>query len=243
MSYLVYNGYRHNKAEVTLQPISRTGLVNECSIVYGFVERWLIRGFLQANTAALLTAAIAQLEAAYSFQGGVLGFFNDDGSPTAHGIFPAQTLGGVRIIGPPSYPTGEGAEYAVSSSYRTYEITVEFTRRRTDVNLLNWTESVQFSAGGPRVVLLETLNTPPQKQTTQAFTTYRAVQRGTATGQFSRPTPPPPIWPGALVINPEIEFVAPKRYANDFADYGISWTYTFASATPLSGEPTPWPYI
>lgn len=235
--FLQYGNYTHPAGEVSLTPIQRTLLFNSGQICYGFTERWRIKGFLQAANQAGITNAIAGLIAAYSYQGQDLRFFDDNGNPT-HGTLSSQTFGGVRVVGGPSFPTGDGAEY---STYRSYEIEVEFEVRNPQVGLLSWTESVSYSGGGPLFVFLEPINGLPQKQQAKQATTFRAVQRGSAVGQFDCPTPPPPIWPGDLERAPEPVRTDPKRHGKDFSEYQIDWTYYFASVTPLSGNPTLWP--
>lgn len=239
--YVQYGAYKHASGEVAIQPIGRNAFRNEAGVVYGFTERWKLSGFLQTATPALMTVAIAALEAAYSKQFQNLGLFNDDGSPTAHGILSANTRGGVQVVGPPSYPQGFGAEY---STFRSYEIILEWDRIFPGTGLIAFTESIHYSGGGPLNLHMETLNTPPQKQLVKQFTTFRAVQRGMAIGEFSYPFAPPPIWPGDLEkALPELDVTAPKRFGVNFAEYGLQWAYYFAAAYPLVGDPDVWPNL
>ncbi len=243
MSVLQYGSYRHQPGEVTLRPIARNAMVAPSAIVYGWTWRWKVSGFLQATSQANLTAAIQRLEAAYAVQGGNLGFFNDDGSATAHGIFDGQTIGGVRVVSGPNYPEGQGAEYSAGGAFRFYEIELEYDVRDFRVGLLAWTESITYSGGGPEFIFLEPILGPPVKQLLKAATAFRAVQRGMAKGHGSYPVPPDPLWPGDLLRDPEVERIAPQRRGNAFIEPQISWTYTFASALPLVGLPNPQPNI
>jgi len=234
--YLQFGNYKHPSGEVHLSPISRQSLVNEGGQMYGWRERWRIRGFLQAATVPALTTAIQGLQNAYSNLGQTLQLFNDDNSLTAQVL--NNMFGGIRVVTQPSFPVGEGAEY---STFRQYEIEVEGDTRYSGVPLIAWSETVSYTGGGPVFVFLEPINGPPQKQLVKFQSAFRAVQRGSAIGQFGFPQPPPPIWPADLERNPEPAEVSPRRHGSQFSEFQQDWTYYFASVTPLQGYPNIWP--
>jgi hypothetical protein len=201
-------------------------------------QRWLVRhtwqvsGFLQA-TGTALAEAIAALEAAYSVDG-------NDLTLGPHSLISSQCLGGTRVIEPPYYPEGRGAEL---STYRSYGITVEGMVLTGDGELKEWTETLSLSGdGSPRVIFLPVLNGPPVKQVVQQQTTYRGVQSGRAIGLSTWPTPPPPLFPDAIHGDQtRIDRTDPEWLAGDKVNYAISWNYVFESADPLGTNPSPVP--
>ncbi len=240
---LAYGDYRHALGE-TAVIISREGVFSASGEPLAVRERWLIEGALQAATPALLTQAIQTLVAAYGANGLDLTLYLPDGTtPSAHRIVSSQTLGGTRVVRPPSFPQGKGAEYA---TYRSYSIEIEAEVPSTDSSsvLLVWDEVLTFSGGGPRWTYLATLTGTPILQTLQQSTPYRATQVGRAIGYSSYPTPASPIWPLALHTD-EVTIMRklPRRAANGVhardVEYEVTWSYRFDSDLPLSGDPTP----
>jgi hypothetical protein len=204
----------------------------------GTTERWTMRGMLEGSTVAEITTAIQTLEAAYSTNGRDLILYQSDGTTeTAHKILSAQTMGGTRVTKLPSYPSGEGAEYA---TFRRYEIVVEADYAVWDQNLVAWIETVSYRGRGGEVWrLMPVLVGPWPRQTLHTNSPYSAVQRGRAVGQFSYPVAPPPLWP--LDEHRDAgggEYSGPRRHGNTFTDYETTWEYTFESNNPLVGFPT-----
>jgi hypothetical protein len=240
--YLKYGSYQHAANEASVV-ISKDTVFSEAGTARGLRERWNIQGRLQADDQAALTAAIGALEAAYAVQAQDVGFYVDDGQPTSHRIESAATLGGVRVISPPSFPQGQGAEY---STFRTYSIVLEAEWLDTQAGLLSWHESIRFSGGGPQFGHLEPINGQPVKQLLKQATTYRAVQSGEAVGYLAYPVPALPIWPQAEHVNRrEIHFDLPRRSGPPghatYTQFKVRWSYVFEDAGPLLGLPTAWP--
>jgi len=236
--FLQYGSYVHdtNEASVT---ISRVALFNEAGLRHGYLETWRIRGILQEADQDTLTISINALKAAYLIQDRNIGLFFDSGAATAHVMLSSQTLGGVRVIEGPSFPVGEGAEY---STFRSYEITVEAEFRSLTIGLLAWTESIVFGGGGTRFVMQQPLQGMPVRQLVAEATPYTAQQTGSAIGQFTYPVPSAPIWPADEHRDQRrIERGQPRRHGNGYAEYPISWSYSFEAAAPLIGLPRLWP--
>jgi hypothetical protein len=240
--YLKYGNYRHADNEASVA-ISKEGLFTPGGIARGVRERWTIQGRLQAADQAGLTAAIDAITAAYSVQGQDVAFYRDDDQPTSHAILGSQTNGKVRVVVPPSFPEGRGAEY---STFRNYTIVLEAERLDPAVTLLHWNEVLSFHGGGPRFALLETLTGLPQKQVLRQFTAYHARQTGEAVGNLNYPAPASPLWPDAEhVERREIRYDLPRRMgppgSPTYTQFKVSWSYTFEDAGPLVGLPTAWP--
>lgn len=235
--YLKYGSYQHAANECAVV-ISREGLFSRDRIPLGFRERWDIQGRLQATSQGAITALIAGLQAAYGRCGQDIGLYFDDGTATAHHLASAATAGGTRVVTPPSFPEGKGAEY---STFRNYAVAVEGEVVDTSHPLLSWIESLNFTGGGPEFGFLETINGSPQKQLLKQATTYRATQQGEAVGHGSYPFVPAPIWPAAEHVHlREVSYQTPVRkgLSGLTTEFPVRWSYTFESELPLIGGPT-----
>ncbi len=240
--YLKYGDYRHASGEVAVA-ITKQGLFSDAGIARGVRERWDLQGRLQAATPAALSEAIEELVAAYSVQGEDVGFYFDDDTPSTHQITGSATNGGVRVVAPPSFPQGKGAEY---STFRTYTIALEAELIDADASLIAWHERLNFTGGGPQFAFLQPINGLPIKQLLKQSTPYRATQSGEAIGQLTYPVPASPLWPSAEHVHlREVHYELPKRMGTGanttFSEYRVTWSYQFESATPLVGLPTSWP--
>jgi len=240
--YLKYGNYQHAANEASVV-ISKQQVFSEAGIVRGLRERWDIQGMLQAADQAALTAAIDALTAAYAIQAQDVGFYLDNGQPTSHRITSAATNGGVRVIAPPSFPRGQGAEY---STFRNYTIALEAEWLDPQATLLAWQETIRFQGGGPRFAYLEPINGQPVKQLLKQATTFKATQSGDAVGYAAYPVPALPIWPDAEHTDRrEIRYELPRRMGPPgnptYTQFKVSWSYSFEDSGPLVGLPTAWP--
>lgn len=240
--YLKYGNYQHAAGEASVV-ISKQQLFSDAGIARGVRERWDIQGMLQAADQAALTAAIDELRAAYAIQAQDVGFYRDNGQPTSHRIVSAETNGGVRVVVPPSFPQGQGAEY---TTFRSYTLALEAEWLDSQANLLAWHETIRFQGGGPRFAYLEPINGQPVKQLLQQATTFKAAQSGEAVGYAGYPVPAPPLWPEAEHLDRrEIRYELPKRTgppgSATYTQFRVSWSYNFEDAGPLVGLPTAWP--
>jgi len=240
--YLRYGNYQHAVGEASVT-ISRHGLFSEAGLPRGVRERWDVQGRLQANDQGALTAAIQALVAAYSVQGQDVGFYFDGGQPSGHHITSAATNSGVRVVMPPCFPDGKGAEY---STYRTYVLALEADWLDPGATLLMWTETLSFQGGGPQVAFLEPINGLPQKQLLKQATTFRVSQNGQAVGYLAYPVPAAPIWPAAEHVDRRSVRVDPPKRSGPpgyptFTEYRVTWSYSFEDSGPLVGLPTAWP--
>jgi hypothetical protein len=239
--FLSYGSYTHEEFECTVAIDSRS-VPNDAGQPYLTQTTWTITGQIIAADAAGVVAKMAALEAAYS------AWFRDAALTTAAGVVchhlpNAGSYSGVRVVQPPSFPRGEGAQL---STFRDYAITLSADYPIAGQNPLKaFQETLSFSGGGPQRAVLELLNGPPQEQVLKLFTAFRAVQAGSAVGAFGWPAVPPPLFPGKEEVrsvppgNPQRG--SPKLVNGLYADFPVSWTYQFASGTPLVGSPNVWP--
>lgn len=241
-TYLKYGSYTHEENELTIS-ISKNTLFDSSGVPYAVIQNWNIEGWLFGDDSSDLTSKIRALETAYSEHGKDLEFFINS-AKSAHTIKSSETVGGIKVINPPHYSKGEGAEY---STFRTYSITLEaeipLDNNREDGDTISFNESLQFVGGGPRFVYLQTINGKPQKQQVAQSTPYKCVQTGSAVGYKGYPVAPPPMFPGDEHIDQRnITRKSPKKRGtgNQYTDYEISWTYNFESANKFGANPNKW---
>lgn len=208
-------------------------------------EQWTINGILQADTQAAVDAAQAAVMAAYSVDDQDCVLLLNDGTASANRLDTGRALGGVRVVEPPSFPEG-GERSAEFSTYRTFRVVVEAEYLNFDLNVLAWVETLSFTGGGPRDLHLQPLRGLPQKQRVAESTPFQVVQRGEAIGLTRYPTPPLPLWPADEKIDlRQVETQHPKRYGPvgkpTYVEWPVRWQYTFESAIPMFGDPSPWP--
>lgn len=237
---LVYGNYFHaiNEAEVKTD-VSID--FNPARIAYSRVVRWMIDGVLIGSGPAELAFQQAALVAAYDTH-----YLNATLIDTSTGgalmtLSNAGSITGVRVIKPPSFPTGRGAEFATK---RTYSIVLEAEYEYTgSPEIVEWKETVKMWGGGPKLVWVEVVEGPAQLQQLKQQQTYKALQTGTAVGRLTKPTPPAPIWPGALMEKPERTIESAERIGYSLRNSRVSWSYMFESSAPLLGLPNEWPLI
>lgn len=237
--YLRYGNYQTADSEVSVT-ILREAQVNEAGQPYALRHTWDITGTIFGDDTAAVVANLLALERAFAVWGLDLALIDSNGT-VCHAMPSGGSLTGVRITRPPSYPKGDGAEL---STFRTYAITAtcDYPYGIGVTNpLKSFTESLAFSGGGPRRVVVECAIGPPQVQIVNQFTVFRAVQSGSAIGMYGYPPIPQPIFPAALAEAGQPAFTAPQLRNGVYVDFGVQWSYRFESPIPLVGLPNQWP--
>ena len=111
-------------------------------------------------------------------------------------ILSAEILGGLRVIEGRSFKrTGRANSFANDpfASCSAAKNSRQRPRRRNSGQRFQSSIGNLRGDGGPRYVLVETLNTPPVRQQTNQFTKCRCVQEGTIVRRYSRPAVPPAL--------------------------------------------------
>lgn len=235
---LQYGTFLSADSECTVV-IDREAITNNAGQPYALRHTWNIEGQIQAADTPSVVAAMGALERAFAVWGFNLALLDSNGN-VCHALPSVGSLTGVRITKPPSYPKGDGAQL---STFRDFTITAtaDYPYIGAINPLKNFTETLRFSGGGPRVTCVECVNIDPQPQVLTLLTAYRATQIGSAIGMFGYPPIPAPIFPGALEEAGEPAFTAPRLQYGTYVDFGVSWSYRFISPSPLIGLPNQWP--
>lgn len=249
MIRLKYGTYEHNLGEASVS-ITRQSLLTDSGVPYSWLTTWDIRGTLKGTSQADVGTKINALVNAYATLGGDAKLVFDNGSDTVHVIDASNTIGGIRLVRPPAFPVGDGAEYSL---YRNYSVTLEAEEEISYAggafgasDIIQWQETVEISGdNGPRKAVIEVLNGLPQEQVLTSHSAVYAVQRGSAVGRASYPNPASPLWPAAeqggerriVRTSPEAKgpFVIGLR---SYRMFRIEWSYSFLAATPLAALPT-----
>lgn len=234
---LRYGNYTHEANEAALQ-VSKRALNSEAGVQYGWEETWAVSGSFFGADPAAIAAGMTTMERAYARNGADFYLLDDSGNVLR--FMKGRTpLGATRILNGVEFPEN-GEKTSEFTSWRTYRIQIQgrypITGHATNA-VLAFTETLSFEGGGPLIVHLELLDELPQKQMPRRFTTYRAIQQGSAVGLYGYPPVPLPLWPGALVKSPTPNRHSPKREGDAFTEFRIDWVYYFESATPLLGNP------
>lgn len=167
------------------------------------------------------------------------GVLRTNGSRSATFWRNSDTIGGNVVISGPSFGGTTAAEYCL---YREFTFTV---RNRVPIAsvanaIVEFKEVLEFEGGEPEYVFKRAMNARPQKQLVWFQTEYRVTQSGRAVGYKSYPNPARILFPGDKVTAPKFVRESPQRYGDAYINYPISWTYSYASVTPMAGLPNVW---
>lgn len=242
--YLRYGNHRHDVGECELSITAQgeqTGTGGTWATRYNIA----IAGQLQGASAAEIEAKARLLEDAYSIDNQDFALMHSTGGATHLAFSAVNSIGGVRVIQRPSYPSQRDASYV---TFLNYVIALEVLVAETAGTVLSsFEERISIRGGGPRWGVLETKFGEPIRQPLRNRTTCHASQSGRAVGLYGYPTNyvPAPLWPSALVESPgSREFMSPRRIGDGagrtFVEYPVSWAYEFASTTLLFGRPNVW---
>jgi len=239
--FVRYNGprgsYTHKVGEVEYVVQQQT-LYTERQSPHATLVTIQLTGVLIGSSPAALDAKAVQLVAAYR-DGGDLYLYRSGGVATSLSLRSANTTGGVRVTQPPSFPTMAGAAFATHLPF-TIVIEGEVPLGNAGASLQSFSETVQFTGGGPKYGFLEPLTGSPVRMRLRQSTVFRATQSGSAVGLYARPSPPAPLWPAWIKEAPQISGTSPRVVGvrGALRDFGVSWSYSFESSGPLTGGPT-----
>jgi hypothetical protein len=191
-----------------------------------------LEGELLASTQSGITTAIGELLDAYRDDYNEIRLYQDDDTPTYHGIDNLDSISGVKILGR-NWPKGDAAEYA---SKRTFSITAYSEYADAESQLVYWQETVrQIGSGGPRREVRD-FYTGPREAITQLRTAVRVIQSGRAIGFTAYVTPPGPIYPAAVDHESMMqEFGSGQQQGLMACFYPSRWAYVHTLTNLSSG--------
>ncbi len=241
--FVQYGGYALPSNSVIVT-ISRVALKTEGGIYYAYDERWDLSTPLPGiydTTQAGLTVDLNALTNAFSVDGYDLVLYDNNGAPTHHALYSAQCNGGTRVLNPPQFPDGTGAQY---STYRTFSCSIAGEVPLITGNVVTkFHETIeQEGTGGPVTVFIPVAQGTWVKQQTSATSTFKIVQSGSLETLYFPGSAPGPLFPDA-----EHQQLRRISRANGtmrngrFYNFPLSWSYTFEGAGSLDGQPNSYP--
>jgi hypothetical protein len=200
-----------------------------------------VSGRFYCNGQADCTTKQNALQTALTTQYQDLILYQDSAAASATLLRNAGSYGGVTITAGPNFDQNNGAEYATQRSF-SFTAMAEYPLNGTSASLLEFTETLSYSGGGPLYTFRPNIYGLWQKQLVYPSTPYKVTQSGRAVGYISKPTAPSPIWPSDEHLHlRQIADVSPDRQGASYGHYAIQWTYQFESVNPLVGAPNLWP--
>jgi len=238
---LTYGTYQHAVKTVTPR-VTSVPLYTPRGEVYAIRQTVTIAGEVGGDDTHAVRDAVEELIAAYSTDGKDLVWSLMDDSQTPDvALISSRCIGGTRVIQRPSFTAGEGGEY---SNYRKYEVVVQGDVRIKDQDIprvWSYSQTIQRTGtGGPVYRHVPLKHERWQRQQSRRYSLVRIVQTGTIAGTHAHLRPPAPRWPHALLAESVTvtESEQPALWINGIGvGWETSWSYTFESATPLSGAP------
>jgi len=226
--------------------VDSTGTQFECTPIMDFRQeawaltyRWPIEFRLinAGQSSKDMDSAITTLENAYKQTATSAALLHDDGTPTVHSLSASNTIGGIRVVKPPSYMKYQNGEYV---TYRTGSIVLEAMVKLTDdaYRIIDFSESIDMEGGGPEFAHLQPNVGFAVKQQTRTATKFIATQSGRIVHLGAYGPVPPPLWPSAQMRPVKLRAESPK-YVGDVAhSFPTSYTYQFEAPAWMAGEPT-----
>lgn len=230
-----YGGHRHPDAEVALRSVGRRALVSPRDELYAHELGMDLELTLRSSSGAdAVVNLAAELERVYAVQDQRATLYTNSGR-IAFRLDPSQSVDGLKVTSL-IYPDVTGAALVTTLKARvTLSMTVEVPGAS---ELIDFSETVTYSGGRPKVMYLPSSRGRPTRQVVQRFTPYSAVQSGFAVGRRGRPAYPRQLFPNADLIDKREGKNSPSRLQRgQFRDFGIQWSYTFMSNNPLFAEP------
>lgn len=235
---LRYGNYYHADGEVSVS-IAKSVETTDAGIPFRTTHTWNIAGRIIGETIAEVVQRMGLLERAYGTWFRTAQLISSAGI-VCHELPNAGSITGVKVIQPPSYPDGSGAQL---STYRDYVITLsaDYPAIGYGVPLIkSWVETITFTGGRPVRGLVETVNGPSVPFVIKRQRPYRATQVGSAVGAFGYPPYGAMLWDESLLEgeDPESKSLgAPRTENGRLVDWPVSWSYRFGSVAPLNGLP------
>lgn len=192
-------------------------------------------GFKTGNAAAVTTAVNAMV-AALSVNGQDFGLYDDSGNLTYFALPSAGSYGGVKVISKPSFQQVDGAQLATRLDYMfTLQAEYPVTESAVGAGIVQYQETLTFSGGIPVLIVRPCVNSQPVEQVVSPCSPFVVNQSGILITLSANPQANPPLWPDKLVDR-QVSPVTADLNRGGFVQQAVSWSYTFQSATALTGS-------
>ena len=236
-----YGGYTHAENEAAVVVSVQTNF-DSAKLAYMNTVRWEISGTMIGTGPADLANKQAALISAYSVNYQDAAQFDNVTGLIIQTLSDSGSFSGVRVVQPPSFPRGDGPEFATERTYRiVLEAEYEIPAKPETVE---YRETLVMMGGGPLITHLTAIEGDPIKQQLAEKTPYVAVQSGYLVSRSAEQGAPPPIFGYAnLKKAPQITLSSADRIGKALRNFRVEWSYEFEAAQPLRGRPNQWPNI
>ena len=191
-------------------------------------------GQILASDMATFTSRLNEIENALKNDYG--NFTYTIGGTTGHSLLnDSSCVSGTKIIAR-NFPKGDGAEFATR---RTFSFTIQGTYDSVEDDLFSWQETVEvIGTGGPKFVILETVDRPYAMYVSNASVQY-FQQTGTAVGYANYPAFPGPNGAGLEFLDRRRETRSSGRQVgNGIRFFPIRWSYMMCRDPQNFGDVT-----
>lgn len=231
----VYGSYQFEQNEVYVQSASKEAVFTPRGWIRSHLAVATIGGF-KKGTPAQNSAALTALQTALSVNGHDFRILDDSGNVIFQ-MLSAGSYGGVVVSQPTILNQVDGAQFATRLDY-AFTIQAEYPSIENAVgaNVVQYQETLSFIGGYPIRVVRPCVNTDAIEQQTSPRSAFQANQSGILITLTPNPQPNAPIWPAAIIGDPQISYITPEVIRGGFVQQGVTWNYQFASATQLVGS-------
>lgn len=235
MRLKIGNSIRPNRESVA--SISYQSVFDSSRRLSKIIERWNISGRLvpEIKTQSAMSAELSKLNR--DLISGVSLVYLEEGSnnETKLKMDASRAIYGPVLVSS-SIPNSPGDVYASSLSWTaTYE--AEYLASSAS-NILDFSETIQETAGGIEYAQVGGMVNPSRRQIVNFNKPWTYVQSGRAVGLLAKPTPPPPIWPFALIKEfPDTTKGSPRVRGLINQEFETSWRYEYSWHVRLYGDP------
>jgi len=192
-----------------------------------------------------LDTQIANIESMYSQTGADIRITDDQGVDTAHVIEAGASLGGVRVVKPPSYLKYTKGEHV---TYRTGTVVVEATIPlfTSDTLVVQLEEEVDVVSGGERWAMLQPNEGFAIRQRVRTNESASVIQSGRIVHAGTFGSIPPPLFNTAQKEPVKVKRRQLRRIGGGYSiaaryvEFEQRYTYTFEWPTTLNAFPTKW---
>lgn len=200
-------------------------------------ERWEITGRLVSDdgTQSGMDRALQELQAAILQPNPSLTYLHEDtGDPSVLALRSDTALYGPLLISS-TLPGSANSIYGTAIDFvLVYEAEYPVA---VGGNILEFRERLREIPGGQTRVMVGGYVNAAQRQIGYQNKKWGYIQSGRAVGLFGYPTIPPPIFPAALMGEPEVERIGPVDTGNIPTRFEITWQYSFEWHQKLYGTP------
>jgi len=207
-------------------------------------ERWIVRSKIRGTSAADITSK-CNVFTANMIDGFDLTFLDNSNASTSDFMTHAVQLNGCRVDRIRWIPSAGSPVQSGATFVNCREVEVVFSGQRmagTTGDIMSWHESVTLIGnGGPKWIMVPSINGAVEPTTLIDFTPYSMVQMGRASGLDGYPAFPDALYPLFEHQEQRVqEQGTPRRWGRTNAlnlEYPIMWKYVMESATALTGLP------